>query len=210
MILIFDLDKTLYSPENGLFAEVDRRINQYLIKNVGIKKDNVNELRRYYWLKFGTTLNGLMKFHNVDPIHYLEYVHDVDVKEFISFDKELKKILQHIPYKKFIFTNGYLPFAKRVIDALGVENIFEDIFDIVWANFIPKPYLLPYRKILKDIKSIPEKIVYFDDFYLNLYPAKFLNMTTILVKNKNEEVEFIDYKIPDIKSIKKLKFIIDF
>ena len=210
MTLIFDLDKTLYPSNNGLFKKVDERINEYLVKYIKIPENSVNKIRYNYWLKYGTTLNGLMKFYNINPIHYLDFVHDVDIDKFLKEDEELKDILKAIPVKKYVLTNGYLPFAKKVLEKIGIREYIEDVFDIVWLDFIPKPYFYGYRKIIKTLKVNPENSVFFDDFYLNLFPAKHLKMTTVLVNNGRENFYFVDCKISDIKKLKNLKFIIDF
>ncbi len=207
MTLIFDLDKTLYSSQNGLFKAIDTKINEYLIKFLNFKIDEVDKIRKEYWSKYGTTLNGLMKFHNVNPIHYLEYVHDVNLDDYLDKDETLINTFKSITCKKYIFTNGYIPFAKKVLEKLGIECYINDIFDIVWMEYHPKPYFFGYRKLINFLNINPECSFYFDDFYKNLYPAKYFKMKTVLVNDISINYDFIDYKIPDIK---KIKNIIDF
>ncbi len=209
MILIFDLDNTIYSPESGLFKAVDNRINLYLKKYLKIPENKVNELRKNYWLKYGTTLNGLMRFHNINPVHYLEFVHDVEINEFLKEDEELKKIFSQIDCKKFIFTNGYKPFALNVLNSLGIINYFDEVFDILWMNYIPKPKIYGYLKLLKTLKVSGKKCIIFDDFPLNLLPAKWIEMTTILVNKRKINYSFIDRRICKIKELKNLHFIVD-
>ena len=206
---VFDLDKTIYPEESGLFKAVDERINQYLINFLNFKFDEVNEIRKKYWLKYGTTLNGLIKFHGVNPLHYLEYVHDVDIKNFLSRDEELIVLFQQIKGKKIIFTNGYRPFAEKVLNVLGIDEYVDDIIDIISINFIPKPYIYGYKKLISKYQLVPSQTIYFDDFYLNLIPAKSLGMITVLVNNDEIEHKFIDYKIPELKMLKNFKFCID-
>ena len=206
---IFDLDKTIYPKESGLFKAVDEKINEYLITYLNFNPNEVNLIRKKYWLKYGTTLNGLIKFHNVNPIHYLEFVHDVNITQFLDKDEELIEIFKSISGKKIIFTNGYKPFAQKVLNILGIKNFFDEIIDITFIDFIPKPYVYGYKKLINNFEISPEKAIFFDDFYLNLIPAKSLGMTTVLVNNNSKNHEYIDYKIPDIKKLKNFKFCID-
>ncbi len=207
---IFDLDNTLYSPKNGLFKEVDKKINEYLKIFLGFSEKEVNKIRKKYWIKFGTTLNGLMRYHNINPIHYLEFVHDVDIEKFLNKDCELKNILNEINGKKIIFTNGYKPFAIKVLKQLGIYDIFDEILDIEWMDFIPKPNFNSYRKLINFLKCKPEKTIFFDDFYLNLLPAKRCKMRTVLVKQCIDHFDFVDFHIENIKNLKNLKINIDF
>ena len=53
------------------------------------------------------------------------------------------------------FTNGTNEHAKNVLSKVGVFEEIDDIFDIKDANYIPKPELLPYKKLLKSLKLFP-------------------------------------------------------
>ena len=206
---IFDLDNTIYSPDTGLFKEIDERINLYLKKYVKIPENRVNEIRRHYWHKYGTTLNGLMRFHSVNPIHYLEFVHDVPIENYLSEDVELRKILENLDAKLIIFTNGYRPFAIRVLEIIGILDLFENIFDIQWMNFIPKPKIYGYLKLIKELRTNGNNCTIFDDFPLNLAPAKNILMRTVLVNEKKFNYPFIDYKISTIKKLKEIDLNVD-
>ena len=206
---IFDLDKTIYPGDNGLFSAVDKRINEYLIKYLKFNPGEVDNIRKEYWQKYGTTLNGLMKHHNNNPVHYLEYVHDIEIKKFLKKDEELISIFKNIKGDKIIFTNGYTPFAEKVLEILGIREFITEIIDIISIDFIPKPNIHGYIKIIKNFKISPSDSIFFDDFYLNLIPAKSIGMITVLVNNKTIKNEYIDYCIPEIKKLKNFKFSID-
>jgi len=179
--ILFDLDNTLYTEKCGIFDLIDQRMNEWLTSRLGVPPAEVNEFRHNYFVRYGTTLRGLMLHHNVDPHEFLEYVHDVPVLEFLSADEELRKTLQLIRSRKIIFTNSDAKHANRILDALGIRDLFERIFDIEAMRFIPKPNPEPYRLVLDYLKVLPSDCLLIDDMERNLKPAKNLGIRTILI-----------------------------
>jgi len=179
--ILFDLDNTLYSEKCGIFDQIDRRMNEWLITRLGVPQEEVNDFRHKYFIKYGTTLRGLMLHHNVNPHEFLEYVHDVPVMEFVEVDEELRLSLDQIVSRKIIFTNSDLKHANRILDALGVRDLFESIFDIEAMHYIPKPNPEPYRMVLKYLKVDADRCLLIDDLERNLKPAKEIGMRTILI-----------------------------
>ena len=94
---LFDLDNTLYPRNCGLFDHVDHLINRYLEEVVKIPLAEVDQRRRDYWQAHGTTLNGLMIHHDVDPHHYLDFVHDVPLADYLEADEKLVAMIAELP-----------------------------------------------------------------------------------------------------------------
>ncbi|MCD6293149.1 MAG: pyrimidine 5'-nucleotidase, partial [Deltaproteobacteria bacterium] len=149
--ILFDLDNTLYSRECGLFDQIDRLINRYLEEVVKIPADEVDNQRRSYWQAHGTTLNGLMLHHGVDPYHYLDFVHDVSLADYLELDEKLISVIAGLPGKKYIFSNASNKHCQRVLDYLGLAEIFAGVYDINYFSFRPKPELVIYQELLDDI-----------------------------------------------------------
>jgi len=179
--ILFDLDNTLYTEASGIFDLIGQRMNEWLIARFHLTPEEVNELRHAYFVKYGTTLRGLMIHHNVDPRDFLDYVHDVPVREFLTADQELRNTLSAIPTRKVIFTNSDLKHANRILDTLGVLDLFEKIFDIEAMQFIPKPNPEPYQLVLKYLNVVAERCLLIDDMERNLIPGRTLGMKTILI-----------------------------
>lgn len=198
--ILFDLDNTLYSESCGVFDLIDRRMNEWLIANLQIPASEVNEFRNKYFVQYGTTLRGLMLHHDVNPRDFLDYVHDVPVHEFLSADLELRDTLEKVKARKLIFTNSDLKHANRILDALGVRDQFERIFDIEAMNFIPKPNPDPYRLVLDYLRLQPENVLLIDDMERNLKPAKELGMPTVLIGN-GKPVDDRHHAIENIKEL---------
>ena len=179
--ILFDLDNTLYTEKCGIFDVIDQRMNDWLISRLKVPSEQVNEFRHKYFVKYGTTLRGLMLHHEVDPQDFLRYVHDVPVHEFLSADLELRRTLSAICSRKVVFTNSDLRHANRILTALGVRDLFESIFDIEAMRFIPKPNIEAYEAVLKFLALQPERCLLIDDMERNLEPARRLGMSTLLI-----------------------------
>jgi putative hydrolase of the HAD superfamily len=198
--LLFDLDNTLYPPERELFSLIDVRINRFMREVVGIPPDHVDGLRRSYWQAYGVTLQGLIRHHGVDPEAYLHYVHDVDIRAQLGPDPELREMLVALPQRKAVFTNGSTCHAERVLEALGIADQFETVYDIRVANYLPKPYPEPYHAVLAAIGAPAGGCIMIEDSRENLRTAKDLGMTTVLVGN-GPTPAFVDLHLPDVRAL---------
>ena len=178
--ILFDLDNTLYPRDSGLFDHVDHLINLYLEEVIRIPSAEVDYRRRAYWQAHGTTLNGLMVHHAVDPQHYLDFVHDVPLDEYLEPDEKLAALISELPGQKYIFSNASSGHCQRVLDFLGLGGLFTAVYDINYFDFRPKPELEIYRELLDDIDGKAENGVMIDDMAVNLKPAAKLGMATIL------------------------------
>jgi len=65
-VLFFDLDDTLYSNTNGLWEAIRERMTDFMEERLGFPPDEIPNLRRNYFEKYGTTLRGLQINHSVD------------------------------------------------------------------------------------------------------------------------------------------------
>lgn len=138
--ILFDLDNTLYPKERGVFEMIRERINVFVADLTGFEQEEIVNLRREYVEHYGTTLGGLIKQERVDPEGFLEFVHDVPVEEMLDPDPDLFSFLDSIDLPKLIFTNASLRHAERVLNALGIENLFEGICDLAKTGYLGKPH----------------------------------------------------------------------
>jgi putative hydrolase of the HAD superfamily len=199
--LFLDLDGTLYNHKNGMWNEIAQRMETYLHKVIGIPLEQVPETRLRYFLEYGTTLSGLMANHEVDPKHFLAYVHDVPVANYLKPDDKLRQMLREIPQPKWILTNSDTPHATRVLKTLKLFDLFEDILDITRMDFLNKPNPIVFQKALEFAgKPAPESCVFVDDIPQNLTPAKQQGLITVLVGEKPDN-GYSDYQIPDIYAL---------
>ncbi len=182
--VFFDLDDTLYPPGRGVWGEIARRINRYMVDHVGIPEPEVEALRRKYFTEYGTTFNGLRREHGVVPEHFYRFVHDIPLDEYLAPDAELRRMLESLPQRKIVFSNADRGHIQRVLSILEVSDLFDGIVDIFATGFACKPLDAAYR-IARQKAGSPAAAgcMLVDDLSRNLVPAGNLGWKTVLVHN---------------------------
>ena len=167
---IFDLDNTLYSGKTRVFEQVSKKMTQYVSNKLNVNLDKAKKIQIDYFHKYNTTLNGMIKNHKIDANEFLDFVHDIDI-DFLKKDLKLNEELKKLDGKKIIFTNGPRKHALNVTRKIGIDQHFDDIFDIIDSNFVPKPAMKPYKKLVEKHKIDPNLCVFIEDIARNLKPA---------------------------------------
>jgi putative hydrolase of the HAD superfamily len=194
--IIFDLDDTIYPRGNGLMQEVGRRIQLWLCNHLGLTWEDAITMRRDYFLCYGTTLGGLIALHDVDIHEYLDFVHDIPVGEYLGPNSALGTMLDGIPLRKAIYTNGTSAHGWRVLRALQVSDRFERVIGIEEVGLRNKVDLDAYKHMLALLGARGPECIMIEDTVHNLRPAKALGLTTILVsadgsaESPGEDVDF--------------------
>lgn len=188
---VFDLDNTLYPHHTNLFAQIDVKMTTYVAELLQLPREEARKVQKDFYHRYGTTLSGLMANHGVDPDDFLEKVHDIDYS-WIAPDPALGEAIKALPGRKFIFTNGDRGHAERTARQLGVLDHFDDIFDVVAADLIPKPAAETYDKFRALHRIDCERAAMFEDLARNLTVPKTLGMKTVLVVPHNFEPDFAE------------------
>lgn len=178
---VFDLDNTLYPPESDLFAQIDLAMTAYVQTHLQLSEIEARALQKRYYHEHGATLGGLMAHHAIDPAHFLEAVHDIDYAP-IQPDAALARLIQALPGKKLVFTNGSRDHAQRTMARLGIGQCFQGMFSIEDGGFAPKPSPLAFERLQARFGFVPSKALLFDDLARNLAGAKAFGMHTVLVR----------------------------
>ena len=210
---IFDLDNTLYSGKTRVFEQVDKKMSKYISEKLNITVEEARKIQKNYFHEYNTTLNGMIKNHKIDANEFLEFVHDIDI-DFLKKDEKLAEEMKKLEGKKIIFTNGSKKHAINVTRRIGIEQYFDGIFDIVDSDFIPKPSLEPYKKLVEKHKIDPKLSVLVEDIARNLKPAYEMGMKTVWIENDESwakefsESNFINYKTNNLSEfIKKINLL---
>lgn len=182
---VFDLDNTLYPQRCNLFAQIDRKMGDFISRYLGIDYDEARVIQKRYFKDHGTTLNGLMHHHDMHPKEFLDFVHDIDYSPVLR-DERLDQALAELPGQKIVFTNGTVSHAKATLDQLGIGHHFDEIFDIVASDYIPKPNPKPYKALIERCEINPAKSVMVEDMAKNLKEPARLGMTTVWVRTSEE------------------------
>ena len=200
---IFDLDNCLYPASTGLFSLIDERMGAYIERLLGCDAQEAKRVQKAHFHTHGTTLAGLMKEHRVDPHHFLADVHDIPLDR-VTADERLGALLPRLPGRRFVFTNGDAPYARRVLEAIGVQRHFDDLHDIHASELRPKPDPHGYELLCERFGIDPKHALLADDMVKNLAPAKALGMTTVWIDNGSEQAgrdydeAVVDVRVSDV------------
>ena len=196
---IFDLDNTLYSGKTRVFEQVDKKMSKYISEKLKVSVDEAKKIQKNYFYEYNTTLNGMIKNHKINAHEFLEFVHDINI-DFLQKDPDLAKEIERLDGIKIIFTNGSRKHALNVTKRLGIDQLFDDIFDIVECDFVPKPIMEPYKKLVKKHKIDPKLCVLVEDIARNLKPAYEMGMKTVWIENdepwasKFSDSDFVNFR----------------
>ena len=207
---IFDLDNTLYSADSGIFQQVHKLMGEFISKNLKMDMVEAKKLQSKYYKQHGTTLRGLMDNHGVEPDYFLDEVHKLDYS-IVGPNEILNKELEKIQGRKIIYTNANKKHVVDVLERINLTNFFDEIFDIKMANYIPKPEIRPYERIIDIFNINPSSSAMFDDIAKNLVPAKKVGFTPVWVdagyENFSDDIQaskdYLDYSTRNLSSFLK-------
>lgn len=188
---VFDLDNTLYPPQARLFDQIERLMHTYVMRELDMSEAEANHLRRRYFLDHGTTLNGLMMNHGIAPDPFLKEVHDLDLTH-LTLDERLGAAIAALPGRKIVYTNGSREHGERVTTARGLNGVFDAIFGIEDAGYVPKPAALAYTRVLEKAAIAPIGAAMFEDDLRNLEVPYAWGMKAVLVGPNEDAVHAPD------------------
>ena len=202
---VFDLDNTLYSAESGIFQQVHELMGKFVSNKLKIDLDSAKKIQRKYFIKHGTTLKGLMDNHGVEPDEFLDYVHKLDYS-IIHPNNDLNKEISKLQGRKIIYTNANKQHVNEILLRLDLTNMFDEIFDIKMANYIPKPEINAYKDFIKRFNINPKTTIMFDDIAKNLVPAKNVGFKSVWIdlgiENISDDIknskQFLDFETKDL------------
>jgi len=196
---LFDLDNTLYPLESEFMGLIEARMTDFVARMTGLPREEARALQKRYFTEHGTTLSGLMINHGMEPKAFLDEVHDVSMDCLVP-DAALRQAIARLPGRRLIFTNGSLGHAERVLGHLNLHDLFDDLFAIETADYLPKPALATFDKITKLHAVRPPQAAFFEDSEKNLVPAARMGMTTILVgpHAKDSTSEHVHFRTHDL------------
>lgn len=177
---VFDLDNTLYPSSARLFDQIEVKMTSYVMSELGVERDEADRLRSQYWRDYGTTLNGLMQVHRIDPAPYLDVVHDIDLSG-LAKAPDLAEAIGALPGRKIVYTNGSRGHADNVMAARGLTGVFDARYGIEDARYRPKPDQQAFEAIfaLDGVTATGAAMV--EDDLRNLAAPRAMGMRTLWV-----------------------------
>ena len=179
---VFDLDNTLYRVPPPMYAELDRRMRDFVSEFLGVDGDAAYAIQKEYFRKFGLTLRGLMVDHGLDPRVYETRMGGGLDYSGLKPDRRLQDAIAALDGRKVIYTNAFASHARLVLDILSLSDQFDAVYDIEAAGYRPKPAIESYRDLCDRYGIDARRAVMVDDIPHNLEPAAEMGMTTVWVR----------------------------
>jgi putative hydrolase of the HAD superfamily len=190
-IWLFDLDNTLHNASHAIFPAINANMNAFMAKVLGdgdtpADHETVNAARLAYWKRYGATLLGMMRHHDVRMEDFLREAHAFpDLPAMIRAERGLGRLLRRLPGRKILLTNAPRRYSHDVMRHLGLHRHFAKHIAIesmhVHRQLRPKPSRQLLRKLIAKEKTTARRCVLVEDTADNLKAAKALGMRTAWV-----------------------------
>jgi putative hydrolase of the HAD superfamily len=199
---LFDLDNVLHDANPHIFPHINRSMREYIEQHLNLTSEQATALRQHYWERYGATLLGLVKHHQIDPHHFLHATHQFDdLKSLVRYDRKLPWILRKLPGKKIIFSNAPRAYALAVLDIIGIRHYFDAIYTVETLRFSPKPSMQAFRRLLSKERVSARSCIFVEDTLSNLKPAKKLGMKTVWLSASLRGSTHVDHKITSVTEL---------
>lgn len=199
-VWLFDLDNTLHDANPHIFPAISRAMGEYVATKVGLGETAAKELRDHYWHRYGATLTGLVRHHDVDPHHFLAKTHDFlpELPRMVVHEPALRHVLKRLPGRKIVFSNAPQAYVEAVLDILGIRPLIDGVWTIERLRFTPKPHLAAFRRLLHRERLDPCRCILVEDTATNLRAARQLGMKTVLVSRAVRAPAYVDVLVKSV------------
>ena len=199
--IIWDLDGTLYRYSAGADDHFSRAVAQGAVD--GGVPGTVEEIAAE-WLAIRSEYTLVEKWQaefSFDFPAFHAHFHELcDERIVVGESEGVAEAMRGMPLPQVILTHGCLPWARRVLDFIGVGALFPDerVIDLEAAGYVFKhagvdPFLLAAQRLGID----PEAAMMVEDSARNLKHAHALGMHTALVHHgrvADPLPDFVDFQ----------------
>jgi len=201
-VWIFDLDNTLHDARPRVFPSMHGQINAYLQRHFGVDEAGANRMRRDFWLRYGTTLRGLVRHHGTDPRHFLAETHVFpELADMLVHENALKHALVHLGGTKLVFSNAPRHYVEEVLRAIGLARHFDAVYTIEDTGYRGKPHAWSFHRLLRKHRLDPHRCALIDDLLGNLRAAHRLGMSTVWVSPAGGRMPYVDLRISSVTEL---------
>lgn len=197
---VFDLDNTLYPPSSGLLDQVNVLMSEFIQQHLGVGEAEAVEIRQDLWLRYGTTLTGLMTEHGVEADRFLQDTHAIDLT-CLPAQPDLARALDALPGRCVIHTNGPRYHAERVLSALGLSGAFEQVVTLEDTGLRPKPAREAHEDAVRLLGLNPADAVMIDDMLRNLVVPAEMGMATVWLSHGESVDHSADVEVHDLADL---------
>ena len=199
---LFDLDNTLHDANPHIFPHINRAMREYIERLLGVDAATATTIRQGYWDRYGATLHGLVRHHNVNPHHFLAETHRFpDLRSMLVFDPTVRAALDRLPGRKIIYSNAPRPYTEAVLELTRLGGHFDAIYTVESLGFRPKPSLAGFRALLHAERLQPANCIMIEDSLINLVSAKKLGLKTVWVSAGSRGSPYVDVKLRSLRDL---------
>jgi len=204
-VWLFDLDNTLHNANPHIFPAISRAMSAYVARKVGLDETAARALRDHYWHRYGATLTGLVRHHDVDPHHFLAETHDFlpELPDMVVHERALRHVLKRLPGRKIVFSNAPVAYVEAVLELIGLRPLIDSVWTIERLRFTPKPHRAAFRRLLHQERLDPRRCILVEDTAANLKTARQLGMKTVLVSPTVRAPAYVDVLIKSVLELPK-------
>jgi putative hydrolase of the HAD superfamily len=206
-VWFFDLDNTLHDAQARIFPAMHEQINAYLMRRFGVDEAGANAMRRGFWERYGTTLEGLVRHHGTSRAEYLWATHQFpELADMVVHENAVRHALGRLPGRKIIYSNAPRHYVDEVVRTLGIARYFDAVYSIESTRYVGKPSVAGFRMLLRKHHLEPARCALVDDMLENLRTAKRLGMATVWVSREKRNVPYVDLRIASVTELPGLVF----
>ena len=183
-VWLFDLDDTLHDATGAVMTELRQAMGAYIEEHLQLAPPASDALRRRYWLRYGATLLGLVRHHNVQAAHFLHQTHRLPgLEQRVRGHPHDLAALARLRGRKVLLTNAPAAYAARVLGALGIAHVFDRVLSIedmrIFGDLRPKPDARMLRVIAARLRVHPARCVLVEDTLVHQKAARRVGMRTV-------------------------------
>jgi len=181
---LFDLDNTLHDATHAAFGGINLAMTDYIARELDLSTPEADRLRRGYWLRYGATLLGLMRHHDVRSAHFLHHTHVLPgLEERVHGHPHDLAAVQRLRGAKFILTNAPRAYTERVLGVLGIARWFDGVIAIedmhMFGQLRPKPDARMLRRLVARLRVPASRCVLVEDTLVHQKAARRVGMQTV-------------------------------
>ena len=183
-VWLFDLDNTLHDAGAWVFSEMNDSMRRYVVETLGVTPAQADDLRTRYWLRYGSTMAGLVRHHAVRPSHFLRETHRFPgLEQRVTGHRHDLAAIARLPGRRVVLTNAPREYALRVLAALGAERLFDGLISIedmcMFGRWRPKPDRRMLRQVAARMRVHPSRCVLVEDSFENVLAARRVGMQPV-------------------------------
>ncbi len=183
-VWLFDLDNTLHDAGAWVFSQMNDTMQAYVVETMGVGVAEASALRDEYWHRYGSTMLGLVRHHGVRPAHFLHETHRLPgLEERVTGHRHDLAAIARLRGRRVVLTNAPRAYAMRVLGALGIASLFDEVLSIedmtMFGHWRPKPDRRMLRQVARRLGVHPSRCVLVEDSLANVLAARRVGMQAV-------------------------------